>query len=304
MTEQVKNIVVGYDGSAESRAAVHWAASVARRRGRPLVVATAAGVDPGSELVREAEALSAEGLEQAKASAADIEVSAASPGSGVVASLVKMSEDAELVVMGNRGRGRLRGSLLGSAAFSVAIHAQCPVAITRDTVRALPSKDLPIVVGTDGSEASNTAVKEAARLASETGALLKIVVAYDAPSNAPWLVAQYPDEVKHGDASDKNVWERQVFDPDVDGTSADQRRAEAGGIAHAAADLAVELHPDVSIELSVISGRPERAIVDAAIDASLIVVGARGRGDFASLLLGSVSRDVIQHADCTVYVVR
>lgn len=303
MTEQVKNIVVGYDGSAESRAAVHWAASVAKRRGRPLVVATAAGVDPGSELVREAEALSAEGLEQARATA-DIEASAVSPGSGVVASLVKMSEDAELVVMGNRGRGRLRGALLGSAAFSVAIHAHCPVAITRDTVRALPSKDLPIVVGTDGSQASDAAVKEAARLASETGALLKIVVAYDAPSNAPWLVAQYPDDVKGGDASDKNVWERQVFDPDVDGTSADQRRAEAGGIAHAAADLAAELYPDVNIELSAISGRPERAIVDAAVDASLIVVGARGRGDFASLLLGSVSRDVIQHADCAVYVVR
>src|SRR5699024_2890794 len=166
-------IVVGYDGSAESRAAVHWAASVAKRRGRPLVVATAAGVDPGSELVREAEALSAEGLEQARATA-DIEASAVSPGSGVVASLVKMSEDAELVVMGNRGRGRLRGALLGSAAFSVAIHAHCPVAITRDTIRPLPSSEYPIVVGSDGSPASSAAVEEAGRLASQTGANLKI----------------------------------------------------------------------------------------------------------------------------------
>ena len=79
---------------------------------------------------------------------------------------------------------------------------------------------------------------------------------------------------------------------------------EAAGIAHDAADRVAELYPEVSIDLVVISGRPERAIVDAAEEASLIVVGARGRGDFASLLLGSVSRDVIQHADCTVYVVR
>lgn len=301
MTEQGKRIVVGYDGSAESKAAVHWAAVVSQRRGRPLVVASAAGIDPGSQQVREAQVLAEEGVERARASA-DIEVSGESPGAGAVASLVGMSEDAELIVMGNRGRGRLRGALLGSAAFSVAIHSKCPVAITRDSVRGLPSEDLPIVVGTDGSQASDAAVDEAARLASETGATLKIVVAYDAPSNTPWLVAHYPDEVTGGE--DANVWQRQVFDPDLDGTSGEQRQKQAAGIAHSAAERVSKTHPGVKIDLAVISGRPERAIADAAEDASLIVVGARGRGDFASLLLGSVSRDVIQHADCTVYVVR
>lgn len=301
MSNQGKNIVVGYDGSAESRAAVHWAAAVAQRRGRPLVVASAAGVDPGSRLVEEARQLAEEGVERAK-KYANIEVTAETPGTGAVAALVGLSQDAELLVMGNRGRGRLRGALLGSAAFSVAIHAECPVAITRDTVRALPSEDLPIVVGTDGSEASSAAVEEAGRLASETGAALKVVVAYNAPSNTPWLVAQYPDEVQ--DDSEKNVWTRQVFDPDIEGTSDEQRQKEAAGIARSAADQVAELYPGVPMELLVVSGRPERAIVDAAGDASLIVVGARGRGDFASLLLGSVSRDVIQHADCAVYVVR
>lgn len=301
MTDPGKKIIVGYDGSAESNAAVHWAAVVSQRRGLPLVVASAAGIDPGSMQVREAAALAEEGARRARASA-DVEVSAESPGAGAVATLVGMSENAELIVMGNRGRGRLRGALLGSAAFSVAIHANCPVAITRDTVRGLPSEELPIVVGTDGSRASAAAVEEAARLASETGATLKIVVAYDAPSNTPWLVAHYPDEVKEG--PDANVWERQVFDPDLDGTSQERRQQEAASIAHSAADHAKDRFPNVDIELVAISGRPERAIVEAAADASLIVVGARGRGDFASLLLGSVSRDVIQHADCTVYVVR
>lgn len=294
-------VVVGYDGSAESKAAVHWAAAVAERRGRPLVVASAAGSSSAGDDHRIAQELAEQGAIQARNTAA-IDVDTVSPDAGAVATLVDMSEDAELIVMGNRGRGRLRGALLGSAAFSVAIHAKCPVAITRDTVRALPSKDLPIVVGTDGSRASAVAVTEAARLASETGAKLKIVTAYEAPSNAPWLVAHYPDEVKKG--SDANVWEPQVYDPDLDGTSAEQRQKEAAGFVHEAADRVAQSYPDVDIELSVISGRPERAIVEAAADASLIVVGARGRGDFASLLLGSVSRDVIQHADCTVYVVR
>lgn len=301
MGHQKKKVVVGYDGSGESKAAVHWAAQVAQRRGQPLLVATAAGVDPGGAQSRQAEELAEQGAQLARESAS-IDVSAVSVGSGAVASLVGLASDAGLIVMGNRGRGRLRGALLGSAAFSVAIHAECPVAITRQTVRPLPSPEFPIVVGTDGSPTSAAAVQEAAWLASETGAKLKIVVAYDAPSNTPWLVAQYPGEVKEG--ADVNVWTRQVFDPDLDGTSSDQRQQHAAGLAHEAADQVAELYPAVEIELDVISGRPERAIVDAAEDASLIVVGARGRGDFASLLLGSVSRDVIQHADCTVYVVR
>ncbi|HLR56688.1 MAG TPA: universal stress protein [Beutenbergiaceae bacterium] len=301
MSDDGKQIVVGYDGSGESKAAIHWAAAVAQRRGRPLLVASAAGIDPGSQQVNTARRLSEEGAALAKKHA-DITVSAESPGAGAVATLVGLSKEAELVVMGNRGRGRLRGALLGSAAFSVAIHAECPVAITRDTIRPLPSSEYPIVVGSDGSPASSAAVEEAGRLASQTGANLKIVVAYDAPSNAPWLIAHYPEEVKGG--SEQNVWTRQVFDPDLDGTSGEQRQREAAGIAHEAADRVAQRYPEVPIDLVVISGRPERAIVDAADEASLIVVGARGRGDFASLLLGSVSRDVIQHADCTVYVVR
>ncbi len=295
------SIVVGYDGSPESKAAVHWAASVAHRRGRPLVVVSAAGVDPGDDQVAEAKALAEEGAERARQSA-DVEVTAQAPGAGAVNSLVALSQDAELVVMGNRGRGRLRGALLGSAAFSVATHAACPVAITRDTVRSLPSPEMPIVVGTDGSDASTDAVREAGRLASQTGAQLKIVVAYPSPSNAPWLVQQYP--VDEPEPTEENVWERVVFDPDIDGTSSEQRRREAAGIALDAAEAVAKEFPDVAVEMVVISGRPERAIVEAAADASLIVVGARGRGDFASLLLGSVSRDVIQHADCAVYVVR
>lgn len=301
MNDSQTHVVVGYDGSQESKAAVHWAAAVAQRRARPLAVLSAAGVDPGSQQVAEAKELAEEGAALAR-KVAEVEVTARSRGAGAVASLVDASEQAELIVMGNRGRGRLRGALLGSAAFSVAIHAHCPVAITRDTIRPLPSPDFPIVVGTDGSDPSTAAVAEAARLASETGATLKIVVAYDSPSNDPWLVAHYPHEVTGG--GDTNVWTRQLYEPDEAGTSAERRQRAAADIARTAADEAARLYPDVSIDLLVISGRPERAIVEAAEDASLVVVGARGRGDFASLLLGSVSRDVIQHADCTVYVVR
>lgn len=306
-----KRVVAGYDGSPESKLAMQWAAEVAQRRGIGLRVVNATGVDPTTPAAyragvaipteRGARAVAEEGAKIAR-EFANIDVEAVGIEHGAVKALVEQSETAELLVLGNRGRGRLRGVLLGSSAFSVAIHAKCPVSIIRHNLRPLPSPEFPIVVGTDGSESSAGAVMEAARLASETGATLKIVSAYAAPSNTPWLIAKYPPGTHEGD--DPNVWERQVFDPDLDGTSSDQRRRGAANMARDAGDLVAEKYPNVPIELIVASGRPERVIVEAAEDASVIVVGARGRGDFASLLLGSVSRDVIQHADCAVYIVR
>src|SRR5699024_1647578 len=304
-------VVAGYDGSIESQHAVRWAAAAANRRGLPLRVLNATGVDPTSPAAyragvavgsqQRAQSVAEEGAEIARETAR-IDVEAIGVEQGSVAALVGESDDAELVVIGSRGLGRLRGALLGSSAFSVAMHAECPVAVVRGALRPLPSSKFPIVVGVDGSESSGAAVKEAARLASETGARLKIVVAYDGPSHSPWLVAQYPQEIKTG--AQVNVGQRQAFDPDLDGTSSEGRQKQAARFAQNAADVVAELYSDVAIELIVAAGRPERAIAEAADDASLIVVGARGRGDFASLLLGSVSRDVIQNADCAVYVVR
>lgn len=276
-----KHIIVGYDGSPESKAAIAWAAGVAQRRRRTLVVATATGTD--SDDAQRASSLAQQGAELAQQEA-DINVHALSPETGVVKALVELSREAELLVMGHRGRGRLRGALLGSAAFSVTLHAQCPVAITRENIKGIPSPDAPIVLGVDGSPESHAAAREAASLASQTGATLRMVVAHNAPASSPWLVAQYPDQ----------------FSED----SAPRGQEQAIAIAQEAGKNIGEIYPEVPIEMAVIPGRPERALVDAAEDASLIVVGARGRGDFASLLLGSVSRDVIQHADCTVYVVR
>lgn len=312
MTQPTK-VVAGYDSSAESKLAVEWAAAVANRRGRPLRIVSATGVDPtnvaayragvavGSRQSAHDEAQ--EGAARARAAVPGIDVEAKGVEQGSVAALVEESKGAELLVVGNRGRGRLRGALLGSSAFSVAIHAECPVAVVRGSLRPLPSPKYPIVVATDGSPYSRAAVLEAGRLASETDATLKIVTAYDAPSGAMWLVADYPDGL--ADGPDADEWDAAgEIDPDLDGTGIQQRRAAAAGYVKRAAQAVAAAHPDVRIEVIVAPGRAERVILDVAENASLIAVGARGRGDFASLLLGSVSRDVIQHADCTVYVVR
>jgi nucleotide-binding universal stress UspA family protein len=63
-------------------------------------------------------------------------------------------------------------------------------------------------------------------------------------------------------------------------------------------------HPQVPVTRVVVRERPGDALVAAGVGAELLVVGSRGRGGFADLLLGSVSRDVLQHATCPVAVVR
>ncbi|HXW79705.1 MAG TPA: universal stress protein, partial [Acidimicrobiales bacterium] len=61
--------------------------------------------------------------------------------------------------------------------------------------------------------------------------------------------------------------------------------------------------PGVPLERHVMQGRPAQVILQAAEDADLVVVGSRGRGGFAGLLLGSVSSQVAHHAHCPVTIV-
>src|SRR5699024_7227428 len=240
---------------------------------------------------------------------AEVEVEAVGVERGAVAAMVDYSQGAELVVLGNRGRGRLRGALLGSVAFDVTTHAECPVAVVRGSLRPLPSADVPVVVGVDGSEHSRSALAEAARLADATKSFLRIAVAWTVPGANLWQVSfthhegEAEPEVEGAPETGENPWAHKEHGRDEDPIGADVPAAAADLARRSAAWVASE-YPDLRVELVVAGGRAEEVIVDAATDASLIVVGARGRGDFASLLLGSVSRDVIQHAECAVYVVR
>jgi nucleotide-binding universal stress UspA family protein len=139
-----------------------------------------------------------------------------------------------------------------------------------------------IVVGVDGSARAQTALQFAVREAALREAKLRIVCAWEVP----------PAVYAGG------------FAPGLDQAALDGFRAGAETIVREAIAAAKELQPAIDCEGKALEGQPAEVLLDEGRDADLIVVGNRGHGGFASLLLGSVSHQVVQHAHCPVTVVR
>jgi nucleotide-binding universal stress UspA family protein len=136
-----------------------------------------------------------------------------------------------------------------------------------------------IVVGIDGSPGAQTALELAANEAAVRKARLRIVTVYDVAA------AAYAGG----------------FVPPVDMTESLQ--AEAEQVALRAVSTAEALQPSIYVEHEVLQGYAAEVLVRESAHASLVVVGSRGHGGFASLLLGSVSHQVAQHARCPVMIV-
>jgi len=136
-----------------------------------------------------------------------------------------------------------------------------------------------IVVGVDGSACADAALEFAAREAALRGARLRIVSAWEIiAALAP--VCPYPTVAVCG------------------------FKEQAESAVQIALARAAELEPKVPTEGTVLQGQPAQVLIEEAKDAALLVVGNRGRGGFSSLLLGSVSQQVVHHAPCPVTVVR
>ena len=132
-----------------------------------------------------------------------------------------------------------------------------------------------IVVGVDGSAASVDALRWAARQADLTGSGLDAVIGWHSPT-------QYGNEFHH----EATNW------PDLAQTTLATAMAEAeAGTATVCAQTVTE-------------GHPKDVLVNASEGADLLVVGSRGHGGLAGMLLGSVSEHVIAHAHCPVVVIR
>jgi nucleotide-binding universal stress UspA family protein len=134
-----------------------------------------------------------------------------------------------------------------------------------------------IVVGVDGSEAANDALRWAARQAALVGGTLDVVMTWELPTNYGW-VAPYPEG----------------FDP-----AADTRR-----LLEEVVGTVLAKHPGLDVHTQVVEGHPAPVLIDTAQGAELLVVGSRGHGAFAGMLLGSVSDHCVSNAPCPVVVVR
>jgi len=133
-----------------------------------------------------------------------------------------------------------------------------------------------IVVGIDGSDESKDALRWALRLAPTVGSRIDVVTAWHMPVNYGW--SAIPPDWQPDKAAEELLNESLT---DVLGT-----------------ELPTGLHTHVA------EGYPARVLIEAAKGADLLVVGSRGHGGFAGLLLGSVSRYCAEHASCPVLVVR
>ena len=282
-------IVVGIDESPAAKVAVQWAARDAELRKIPLTLVHAispevatwpnvrlpAGLarwqrDRGRRLVDEAFKL----VEEASQHGGPAEVHSEVLASAAVPTLVELSKEAELVVTGCRGSTPWPGQLLGSVSSGLLRYAHCPVAIVHDEDPSHPSQ-APVLVGIDGSSASELATAIAFDEASHRNVGL---VALHAWSDA-----------------DVSEW------PGIDSPAAQSMAEEV--LAERLAGWQ-EKYPDVPVSRAVVCDKPARQLVERSADAQLVVVGSRGRGGFAEMLLGSVGEAVAQMAQVPVIVAR
>jgi nucleotide-binding universal stress UspA family protein len=94
------------------------------------------------------------------------------------------------------------------------------------------------------------------------------------------------------------------FGPPLDAATLDAFRVRAEQIANDAVATVQKRNPSPQVDASTVAGQPADALLEQAAGADLIVVGRRGLGGFKSLLLGSVSQQVVHHAACPVVVVQ
>ncbi|WP_076258946.1 universal stress protein [Intrasporangium flavum] len=298
-------VVIGYDGSPGARLALEWAVETARRDDRDLTIVDAIGLSaaatagayelgPSAQLYEEMTAgLVGEAVERAAKELDRSRVHAVSVVGSPSAELVEASRHADLVVTGSRGRGDARAGLLGSTAYAVTAHAHCPVVVVRgdEAVHAGPAH--PVVVGVDASDAAARALEAAATLAAAAEADLHVVAVHDLPSAAIWAADPAPG-----------------FGLVVPGSwvqdASEETRAATAEVARALADRVRSAHPGLTVVETVPDGPPGSTLAEHArrVGAGLVVVGSRGHGGFAGMLLGSVSHRVVHDAPCPVMVIR
>ncbi|MFF6953280.1 universal stress protein [Streptomyces iakyrus] len=283
-------LIVGVDGSDGSILAIDWAVDEAVRHGLPLRLIYASlweryeGALPSLSRERPSERVMADHIvasaeERVRRLNPDLKVTGEAVAADAVSALLSEGDNASALVTGSRGRGELKGALLGSVSLAVAARAYCPVIVVRGDKAGLAGTHGRILLGAGNPDTSGEAVRFAFREAEARGCELDVVRAWRLPVTenadppAPAETPVYEHEARASDLLDALV-----------------------------ADVMTD-HPAVRVRRATVEGPARRVLVNRSAAADLAVVGARRRSGHFGLQLGRVSHTLLHHADCPVAVV-
>ena len=292
MSERKKKygILVCVDGSAASDAAIAWATREAVMRQLPITLMHA--VPPvvvgwpvgqlytdtpewqkqnGQHVIDQARKTLSASLSESESP----EIHTEMEYSSVVQTLIDASKDASMIVAGSQGLGSLGRLLLGSVTTALTHHAHCPVAVIHSDGSVARISNAPVLLGIDGSPASEAATALAFDEASHRGGGLLALHAWSDVGVFPMLGMDWRDSERKG---------QEILAERLAGWQ--------------------ERYPDVHVERLIVCDKPSRWLLQESERAQLVVVGSRGRGGFTGMLLGSVSSAVAQSATVPVIVVR
>jgi nucleotide-binding universal stress UspA family protein len=277
-------VLVGVDGSPGARRALRWAADRARSRNEGVLAASSwvyprTAALPGGPALLSPDEMDAQTLEDLRSVVIDelgeagqqIEVVVErGPADWALLNLAQR-EGAALLVVGKRGLGTLEGRLLGSVSRRVAELAPCPAVVVPTE---FGDDGGPVVVGVDGSAEAAAAVEWAVAEATASG--VGIVVVHG--------IAGLPAELPPS-ALERFVEQAREL------TRTHSRRVSEAGV-------------EVDTVVDVVDPRHLLTTVGTERGAGLIVVGAKGEGAAAGLLIGSVVNHVVQQSNRPVAIVR
>ncbi|MEU8033864.1 universal stress protein [Streptomyces sp. NPDC049099] len=289
-------LVVGVDGSDSCLPAVDWGVDEAVRHGVPLRLVygslweryegglPAMAVGPGRPSEQAlAEHIVASAADRAERRNPDVKVTTDIVPDDAVDALVRAGNGAFALVTGSRGRGRLKGLLLGSVGLAVSARAHCPVIVVRGDRAGLAGTHERILLGLGEADTSAEAVRFAFREAEVRGCVLDVVRAWRRP------------------AHDRGS-ERTRADAPAD-KDADSSEEGAPAAVEARLEAAIAEHPQVRMRRTTLEGPAGKILVDRSAAADLVIVGAQRRTGHFGLQIGRVSHALLHHAQCPVAVV-
>ena len=288
-------VVVGVDGSDTALGGVRWAAAFAAGHALPLTLLHVntkpvwhfsrgsvpdelTGEPVGQESGDRALAAAHDLVQSAHP---DLEVRPSAVRGSIATILAEASQSARLLVIGAGADGH---RAVGGHTVRIAHRTHCPLVVWRPAVAKRTGKPLPVVVGVDESDQSKRALAEAFDVAATLRAPLTVVHMWEIDA-----------AVGMGDLGGQGLmdWpllqvlesqQRQQMDEIVEPFTRQYRNAHV-----------TKVFQDIS---------PAKGLTELSREAQLLVVGSHGRGRIADAVLGSVSQNLIHHAECPVLVVR